>query len=213
MKRIKSMYVFSPDNRKTGECYSQYIGESREESIESCKGCPYLDGLCYSQGGSVGWSHSSMIRANQRGSHDYDFDGGLKRAKRARFIRMGAIGDPSATPIAEIKKIKKHPLPVIGYTHFWESRGSHLKDICLASCGSVAEADRAVAAGWRATIVVPKDYDRPVDFSPDENRIVFCPNAQNKKIQCADCMICEAGSKFETSAPIVALKDISKGGM
>ena len=212
-KRIPSMFVYSPNNRKTGRCLSQYVGETRADSLESCKGCPYLDGKCYSQNGSVGWSHTSMIKANDRGSQDYSFGGGLKRAGQARFIRMGAIGDPSATPVRELKQIKSHPLPVIGYTHFWETRGSHLKDLCLASCGSIEEADRAIANGWRATVVVPKDYNKPVAFSPDGNRIVFCPNALNKKIQCEDCMICEAGNKFQKSAPIVALRDISKGGI
>ena len=212
MKRVPSMFVYSPDNIKTGKCFAQYVGKTRKESRESCKGCPYLEKFCYSQNGTVSWSHKSMIRADERGSQDYSFEGGLKRAKQARFIRLGAIGDPSATPKKELKQIREHPLPVIGYTHFWGSRGSHLKDLCLASCGSVEEADRAISAGWRATIVVPKNYNKPVAFSPDGNRIVFCPNAQNKKIQCADCMICEAGDKFEKSAPIVALKDISKGG-
>jgi len=152
-----------------------------------------------------------MIKADNRGSQDYSFKGSLKRAKTARFIRMGAIGDPSATPLKDIKQIKAHPLPVIGYTHFWDSRGAHLKDLCLASCDTIQDADRAVKAGWRATIVVSKNYNLPVTFSPKGNRIVFCPNAQNKSIQCENCMLCEAGAKFQKSAPIIALQDISKG--
>ena len=151
-----------------------------------------------------------MIRSHSQGRNDYSFEGAIQRDKKskAQFIRLGAIGDPSATSKKEIAKIRKYGLPVIGYTHFWEGRGSHLRDICLASCGSVEEADLAVAKGWRATIIVPKDYDTPVSFSPKNNRIVLCVNAQNKKFKCADCLLCVAGDRYMASAPIIALQEL-----
>ena len=216
MKKITgSMYAPSYTNIKTGECIAQYVGTTREESLATCKGCELLGtveekGPCYSQWGTVAWSHSSMIRSHSQGRNDYSFEGAIQRDKKskAQFIRLGAIGDPSATSKKEIAKIRKYGLPVIGYTHFWEGRGSHLRDICLASCGSVEEADLAVAKGWRATIIVPKDYDTPVSFSPKNNRIVLCVNAQNKRFKCADCLLCVAGDRYMASAPIIALQEL-----
>ena len=216
MKKITgSMYAPSYTNIKTGECIAQYVGQTRQESIATCEGCELLrtveeKGPCYSQWGTVAWSHSSMIRSHSQGRNDYSFEGAIQRDKKskAQFIRLGAIGDPSATSKKEIAKIRKYGLPVIGYTHFWEGRGSHLRDICLASCGSVEEADLAVAKGWRATIIVPKDYDTPVSFSPKNNRIVLCVNAQNKKFKCADCLLCVAGDRYMASAPIIALQEL-----
>ena len=216
MKKITgSMYAPSYTNIKTGECIAQYVGTTREESLATCKGCELLGtveekGPCYSQWGTVAWSHGSMIRSHSQGRNDYSFEGAIQRDKKskAQFIRLGAIGDPSATSKKEIAKIRKYGLPVIGYTHFWEGRGSHLRDICLASCGSVEEADLAVAKGWRATIIVPKDYDTPVSFSPKNNRIVLCVNAQNKKFKCADCLLCVAGDRYMASAPIIALQEL-----
>ena len=216
MKKITgSMYAPSYTNIKTGECIAQYVGQTRQESIATCEGCELLGtveekGPCYSQWGTVAWSHGSMIRSNELGNNDYSFEGAIQRDKKrkAQFIRLGAIGDPSATSKKEIAKIRKYGLPVIGYTHFWEGRGSHLRDICLASCGSVEEADLAVAKGWRATIIVPKDYDTPVSFSPKNNRIVLCVNAQNKRFKCADCLLCVAGDRYMASAPIIALQEL-----
>ena len=216
MKKITgSMYAPSYTNTKTGECIAQYVGQTRQESIATCEGCELLGtveekGPCYSQWGTVAWSHSSMIRSHSQGRNDYSFEGAIQRDKKskAQFIRLGAIGDPSATSKKEIAKIRKYGLPAIGYTHFWEGRGSHLRDICLASCGSVEEADLAVAKGWRATIIVPKDYDTPVSFSPKNNRIVLCVNAQNKKFKCADCLLCVAGDRYMASAPIIALQEL-----
>ena len=216
MKKITgSMYAPSYTNIKTGECIAQYVGQTRQESIATCEGCELLGtveekGPCYSQWGTVAWSHGSMIRSNELGNNDYSFEGAIQRDKKrkAQFIRLGAIGDPSATSKKEIAKIRKYGLPVIGYTHFWEGRGSHLRDICLASCGSVEEADHAVAKGWRATIIVPKDYDTPVSFSPKNNRIVLCVNAQNKRFKCADCLLCVAGDRYMASAPIIALQEL-----
>ena len=215
MKKIASMWVPSTENTKTGECIAQYVGQTRQESIATCEGCELLGtveekGPCYSQWGTVAWSHSSMIRSHSQGRNDYSFEGAIQRDKKskAQFIRLGAIGDPSATSKKEIAKIRKYGLPVIGYTHFWEGRGSHLRDICLASCGSVEEADLAVAKGWRATIIVPKDYDTPVSFSPKNNRIVLCVNAQNKRFKCADCLLCVAGDRYMASAPIIALQEL-----
>lgn len=215
--KVKSMWVPSTENTKTGECIAQYVGTTREESLSTCEGCELLGtvdenglwekGPCYSQWGTVAWSHSSMIRSR---NNDYSFEGAIQRDKKrkAQFIRLGAIGDPSATSKKEIAKIRKYGLPVIGYTHFWQSRGKHLKDICLASCGSVEEADLAVAKGWRATIIVPRDYDTPVSFSPKNNRIVLCVNAQNKRFKCADCLLCVAGDRYMASAPIIALQEL-----
>jgi len=233
MKKIASMYAPSYTNIKTGECIAQYVGTTREESIATCEGCELLGtveekGPCYSQWGTVAWSHSSMIKSHSQGRNDYSFEGAIQRDKKERdkksrqekkkqekqiyktwqFIRLGAIGDPSATSKKEIAKIRKYGLPVIGYTHFWEGRGSHLRDICLASCGSVEEADLAVANGWRATIIVPKDYDTPVSFSPKNNRIVLCVNAQNKKFKCSNCLLCVAGDRYMASAPIIALQEL-----
>ena len=203
--KVKSMFTPSLKNPKTGPCICQYIGETREESKKTCKGCTLLNSepgkpKCYAQFKGMAWSHINMIKTN---NYDYTLDGATTRdnKNKSRFIRMGGIGDPSATPAKELKAIKNHPLPVIGYTHFWRTRGKHLKDICVASGDTIHQADQAVALGWKASIVMPKGYANKVAYTPNGNKIILCPNQQNKKITCGTCMICSIGKK---SAPVIA---------
>lgn len=212
MNRINSLYTISKHNPKLSppgqDVIVQYVGDTREESKASCSGCILLDPKpgepkCYAHSKAMGWTHTSMIKAKKRGSFDYSLDEAMERTKKARLIRIGGIGDPSATNRSELKKISAGNIPVIGYTHFWETRGADLKDICMASVDSWEDADRAVAAGWRAFIWIVDYKGGPVSYSPAGNRAIHCVNQQNKSVTCQDCLLCVAGPKFETSAPII----------
>ncbi len=207
-KRTPSMFVRSDKNPKIGpRAIVQYIGETRADCKASCNGCILLDPpagepRCYAQTKGMAWTHTNMIKAAGKGK-PYEFDNALDNTPGAKLIRLGGIGDPSASNRNELKRIKAGRIPVIGYTHFWNSRGSDLKGICLASCDTWAEADAAVSDGWRAALWIKGYSGEPVIFSPAGNRAVFCVNQQDKAITCQDCLLCIAGPKFETSAPII----------
>ena len=58
------LYTSQSENRKTGNIPQQYIGTSREESRDSCRGCPLLERVCYAQNGTVGhFGHPNMLKS------------------------------------------------------------------------------------------------------------------------------------------------------
>ena len=199
---MKTLFVFSKGNRKTGPVVGGFHGESREKSKESCEGCPYLeDKSCYAHFGTPSFGHLSMIRARGKGK-DYSFGAAVQNATskkgemKARAVRLGEIGEPSAMNKKEFQASRKFAddsgIPLLCYTHFWRkgAKGAWLKGESMASVGTLGEVDEAVAEGWRAAIVVPADTKDRVLRTPKGEKIVICPH-QTKGIQCADCGLCD----------------------
>jgi len=203
---MKALYTSKSNNVKTGNIPQQFIGETRELSKESCSGCPLLKPKinengepeeipCYAQNGTEGYfGHNSVIRANKNGK-DYTLDNALKnRAKTAKYVRLGSIGDPSAVEdVLEVgQTIREEGLGVLSYTHFWDSRGEFLKGEAMASCDTWEEAEEATNRGWRATVHVDK-LEQKQGKTETGKRFTLCPAQRtDNRIKCNDCGLCDA---------------------
>ena len=145
-------------------------------------------------------AHSSMIRALKRGK-DYSLRQALKTAKRgAKMARFGAIGDPGALPKSyldkAIKAVRSIGLDVVGYTHHWRVKPD-LAGVFMASCDDLSEVDGALAAGFRAAVVLPWDHEGRFT-TPNGAKGIVCPameaESKGRKVTCNDCRLCD-GSK------------------
>ena len=145
-----------------------------------------------------------------------------KSSRTARYIRIAVGGDPSEmtrkTVEGIVSQVKKFGMKgALGYTHFFDGKGAHLKGLVMASVDSLTDADRAVDAGWRAAVTLPfkvkgvklkkfahlpewggpiGDTTGPKDFvTPKGRRIVVCP-AQRPELRkdCNTCGLCDATS-------------------
>ena len=192
---MKALYTAKSNNVKTGNIPQQFIGETRELSKESCSGCPLLEKVCYAQNGTEAYfGHNSVIRANKKGK-DYTLGNALKnRAKTAKYVRLGSIGDPSAVEdILEVgQTIREEGLGVLSYTHFWDSRGKFLKGEAMASCDTWEEAEQATNDGWRATVHV-EALEQKQGKTETGKRFTLCPAQRtDNRIKCNDCGLCDA---------------------
>jgi len=195
-----AMWTATSKNTKTGDIPTLWVGSTREESKDSCKGCPLLDNGCYAQGGTPAMGHSSMIRAADKGK-TYTLRDALLNAKRsAKMARFGAIGDPGALPWSylqkAIKAVKSVGLDVVGYTHHWRTKG-HLAGVLMASCDTLDECDEAIASGFKPAVVLPWDHTGRFE-TPNGAKGIVCPAmaAEEKggTLTCNDCRLCD-GSK------------------
>ena len=210
-----AMWTGTTTNRKTGNVPSLWVGSTRAESFDSCKGCPMLeDRSCYAQFGTPMQGHGSMIRAASKGK-SYSLRAALMGSKRsAKMARFGAIGDPGALSMAYLRKairaVRSVGLDVVGYTHHWRGRPD-LAGVFMASCDSMAEVDSAMAAGYRAAVVLPWDHTERRFTTPNGARGVVCPAMLSDRVTCNDCRLCD-GSKpgpvigFPNHGPQVRVK-------
>ena len=203
---MQTLFVYSQKNPKTGPVVGAYHGATRAESLKSCKGCPYLaDKTCYAHWKGPSWSHTSMIKAKARGK-DYSFGASIRNATskkgilKARAVRLGVIGEPSAMNKKQFEASRKFAddsgIPLLCYTHFRREgeRREWLKGQSMASVDSLAEADEATAQGWRAAIKLPASEKERVQYTPAGDRAIVCPH-QTRGIQCADCGLCDGRKK------------------
>jgi len=104
-----------------------------------------------------------------------------------RIVRLGTYGDPAAVPAGVWRALVSRAVGHTGYTHQWrQSWAAPLRDLCMASADTEAEALAARATGWR-TFRVAMPYDAP--RMPTES---ICPASAEagKKLQCAQCLAC-----------------------
>tara|TARA_Y100001973_G_C5133366_1_gene298993 strand:- start:143 stop:640 length:498 start_codon:yes stop_codon:yes gene_type:complete len=152
-----------------------------------------------------------MARTFKKDPERYTLENALeKSARSARYARGAVGGDPSALTRDEVKRqqkvIKAFGLRgMILYTHFAESKGSHLKGLAMASCDSLEQADRLMAEGWRVAYVTP-DYREPGSarhkalpewdgeeiITPDGRKGVVCPAQTKRGVDCNSCGLCDA---------------------
>ena len=79
----------------------------------------------------------------------------------------------------------------------------------MASCDTLAQADKAIADGWRATVLLPRDHSGRKFTTPDGHAGVVCPaQLEPEIVTCNTCRICD-GSK---AGPVVGFIDHSPGG-
>ena len=188
------LWTISEGNTKTGPIPTQYIGESREETHASCKGCnlhPEAGGGCYA------WSGNSQRALNsvQTSGRDKTLPAVLSRAPRgARFARFGAIGDPARVErtslLRDLASLNEAGIKPIGYTHHHRSepRTGSLKGVFLASCDTMEQADSAIKAGWLVALAGPES-------APG---MVRCRNYDRPEITCNTCGLCNVDTLRKT---------------
>ena len=178
----KILWKDRTDNRKTGDMPTAFVGATRQESFESCAGCPLREKDCYSQRGIVAMSHNSMLKKNARvGDGVYSLSYALaNRNVSARYVRFTAIGDGA----------RCNPEEVIA---------QGMQDYYCASKSTMEEADEVLAKGFkRATITARWDlYDegKRMYVSPAGNKAVICPalmaHAKGHRVTCNQCGLCD----------------------
>jgi hypothetical protein len=191
-------------NAKTGDVPQVWVGTSRAESLASCEGCPQLaDGGCYAQFGTPAMGHASAARAPQGIVAPI-----LGRAKTARMLRVGAIGDPARANRQQrwlaIRTAVEQGLAVVGYTHF-SGEAQDLRGTLMASCESLERAHELSREGWRAAIVMPSGTVGTLRL-PDGSKVVECPAIAAERLGCKpftcnDCASTTRGALCDASRP------------
>ena len=219
---VKYYVQSKSSNSKTGNIPQIGMGSSPEECIKSClaTGC---EGVPKKFGGKGEWKCYALMGLAWTGARSawkkyatdpsrYELHAALaKRHKKAKAVRLGSIGDPSALSPKQAKEIrqaiKEAGLFLIGYTHGWRF-AHHWKGHIMASCNSLEEADEAIDAGWSPTIIMPKDFEgtgpmKNIFHTPKGRKGIMCPNQVHKKliksgkskkaspITCNDCKKCD----------------------
>jgi hypothetical protein len=102
-------------------------------------------------------------------------------------LRLGAWGDPAAAPIALWRYLTKLAPSWTGYTHQWAKR-KHvaLKQYCMASVDSPAQARQAQRLGWRT-------FRTKHPHEPLLANEITCPASAEagKRSTCAKCGLCD----------------------
>lgn len=193
-------------NRKTGNVPTAFVGANREESKQSCSGCPLLEKVCYAQNGAVAFSHGSAVkRFNRVGETQYTLDYALKnRAHQAKYVRVSAIGDAARANPVELRemhdRVRAEGLGWLAYTHFQEDAlEAGTQDLFCASTSTFEEADAALAKGFkRATVVAPVEIfeeDKKSWTTPAGHRAFICPaiaaHAKGRRVTCNQCGMCD----------------------
>jgi hypothetical protein len=101
-----------------------------------------------------------------------------------KFVRLGAYGDPAAAPHWVWDAITRHAVGWTGYTHQWRL-GFALQAWCMASVETDAEADDAIAMGYRVFRVTAPGVGRLPGH-------VVCPASaeRGRVLQCDACRGC-----------------------
>lgn len=181
-------------NAKTGDVPTAWIGASKEEARASCAGCPLLTGGCYAHTGTPAHAAASV----RRSTADHSLTAALHGAVRAaRMVRLSAIGDVGRcgkeTADAIVAEVKAAGLAVVGYTHHWREAtvAEAWRGRLMASCDTLADADRAIAEGWRAAVVLPDGTDGDTR-TPAGALVKLCPaQASEGKVTCNTCRLCD----------------------
>lgn len=197
-------------NVKTGDVPTLWVGATREEGRASCAGCPLLDKGCYAHSGAVAMGADSARRGARKAPERYTIDAAIRGAARsARMLRATGIGDigRSGRAVADqiVSAASAAGLALVGYTHHWREPavkaawGGRL----MASTETLADADRAVSEGWRATVVVAADHPR-TSATPAGRKVVVCPAqaAEDRGVTCNSCRLCDASRP----GPVIAFR-------
>lgn len=199
-------------NGKTDDVPTVWIGTDKEQARASCDAVacklrPWIyskaerreRAICYAHAGTPLLGLSSITRSRESGTLNRDMESALlKRKKTARFIRIGALGDPAVLPWGYFYKLgrlaKKHGLKTIAYTHGWRQRPD-LRGWTLASVESVEEAMEARTAGFHAAIVLRVDPTIKGMHLPNGEWAPTCPAIRLKAlgrqpVTCNQCLLC-----------------------
>lgn len=102
-----------------------------------------------------------------------------------RAVRLAAYGDPAAVPFAVWRAVLVHAGRLAAYTHQFKTADQRLRQFCMASVETEAEAEYAHALGWRTFRA-----RRPIDpLRADE---ITCPASDEAghRTTCDRCGLC-----------------------
>ena len=209
---VRTHLVPRSNNTKTADIPTVWIGATRPEARASCDTvkCPLrpwspeakAGGIkCYAWSGSPLMALASVEKMVARNNDTVpDMEEQLKkRSASARFIRIGAIGDPGVLPWGWWYKIgrmaRKHGLGILSYTHNWRVRPD-LVGHTMASCDSLEDAVEARKMGFQVAVAT-RDVDvadKNVTLA-DGSKAIVCPNmsvkAKGKPApSCNSCGLC-----------------------
>lgn len=189
----QTLVVARTDNRKTGP-----VAMAVSRTQDSCPNdCALYGQGCYAENNGIGGSGSIFERAGKGGDTDLiELMLRIRKLRRGDVVRLNVSGDyllADGTPDIEYISVTNMIPPfvdVLSYTHAWRrlSPDMFLEHVRPnASCDTPADAEEALAAGWKAVIVDD-------DGSIPDTRIggalaVSCPY-ETKGTQCIDCRLC-----------------------
>ena len=213
--------LWRPDSRntKTGPIPQGYVGATRQETEESCKGCPMRrrnkstgkGGGCYFWNGQATGAQTSMQRRAAERPAEYTLDHALNFARRtANYVRGAVGGDPCIFTRDQVKGWHNQTRAaglrgLLLYTHFFDTKGSHLKHLAMASVDTLGRADKAVESGWKAAVTIrdrkapgsrkPQlktipEWDGKTYTTPAGREVPLCP-AQISNKDCNTCGWCD----------------------
>lgn len=200
----------SSRNTKTGRIPQGIIGRHREETKFSCKGCPLLrprtaeekargERSCYAHNGQVAIAAISVSKRKRNPSlRDI-----IKRRRKTPAIRLGMIGDPARAHRGNLRKllswVRSRGIKVLSYSHFWRAtKDKWARTAWMASCGNLAEADEALAFGWRPCAIVPAETETATATvkTPEGHTLAVCLAQRIDGMTCARCGLCDASNPY-----------------
>ncbi len=202
------LWTATSTNVKTGSVPTAWVGATEEDCRKSCAGCPLYGAGCYAHVGTPGLAAIGVRRVAARSPAKTTLRAALAgRWAGARMVRVSAIGDVGrcgkAAADAIVGAVRAAGLAVVGYTHHWreESVAAAWRGRLLASCETMADVDRAISEGWRASVVVPADYPAR-SSTPSGRPVVVCPAEVKPGVQCNQCRLCDAARP----GPVIAFR-------
>lgn len=160
-------------NRKTGAMVQTYILRADVAPTDAIKAGldASICGDCGHRGDGTGKARTCYVnvgqgplavwKAAQRGVYPSAIDAdAITAAGAGRVVRLGTYGDPAAVPAIVWESLVAKAVAHTGYTHQWKASPA-MRDLCMASADTEAEAAEAQAAGWRTfRVAMPGDAPR-----------------------------------------------------
>lgn len=191
---IAVIATMSTSNVKTGDMVQTWIlrqdiaphhATKTGEDASVCGDCPhrhYLGGACYV---TVFQAPLQVWKAYRAGKYSND-TADLSARLSGRRIRFGAYGDPAVAPVAVWAQLARWADGHTGYTHQWQRTDfdAELLNYAMASVDTPEQA--AIAPGRYFRVKRETDAVLP--------REVECL-ADSVGKNCAECLLCDGGSK------------------
>ena len=214
------LWTGTSKNGKTGNIPQGYVGETIDKAKSSCTGCPMKETVCYHWKGSSQLGHHQMTKGFAASPEKYTLSAALgKSVRSAQYIRGAVGGDPNVFSRSQVEawnvEAKEQGFKgIILYTHFAETKGSHLKGLSMGSldCSESLEdalqrADALIDAGWRVALSVnfrAPGAKKPAKYplwqgetftTPKGVKGVICPSQIRRGVTCNTCGLCDATMK------------------
>lgn len=200
---IVGIATLTSANDKTGNMIQTWILSEHAHPVEArrngsdrayCGDCP-MRSECYVEWGKA---PANVWKTFARGGYmDLRRKPALmKRLTMGRMVRLGAAGDPAMIPLQYWLRLLETAEGWTGYTHQWRQPWAQaMRELCMSSVETAADADIARAMGWRTFRV-------RASTEPIQPREMACLNETSGR-KCIDCMACDGALK--PSAASVAI--------